>query len=393
MNRLISFLFVICLSRIVAGAAVGGIFKSGNFKFEIISDDETPAVAVNKTLVWSGKVEIPATVAYHNISYAVVKIGHNAFSRARAEDNQITEVVLPETIIEIGWNAFTHAERLQSINFPNGLQSIAENAFSNCISLESIYFPSSLLSIGERAFYKCSSLQCVILPESPVAVQTEAFLECSDVEILVIPAEISYMSTGCFDDCVSLKYVFALPESSDFANDGKVYTFNNIFDRAFLYFSEGSHGYQSSWEGFEYYFYINNPLIIFSRSDYEMESGENYQIEYFTTGYGNFPVTSMLWESDRPDIATVDENGLVTAIGSGIATITGTVSTENRVEGWSKFIVEVRNNSSLADLSVDKANMEYFTLQGLPAGGERSALAPGIYIRRQGKDVTKIIVK
>ena len=53
--------------------------------------------------------------------------------------------------------------------------------------------------------------------------------------------------------------------------------------------------------------------------------------------------------------------------------------------------VEISANSSAVDEieTADDAEVEYFNLQGIKVSGKEA----GIYIRRQGKTTTKVIVK
>lgn len=392
MIRFLCLVLFACATTVSLMAKVGDTFEVGNLQYEILSEEEPATVAVKKSLVFEGSLEVPAVISHNNTSYKVTRIGSQAFHIMLYWENEITDVTLPETIESIGFDAFADAPKLQEINLPSGLQVIEECAFAECRALKSIYLSPSIQSIGERAFFNCSSLQSVILPDGPVRIEMEAFSNCSDVKILVIPSKIEYMGEACFNYCSSLKNVYAFPESPNFAYNTVTFEFMNIARDASLYYPEDAFTY-ISWQGFQNYYFINSPLVAFTRINYEMDCGQTYQIQSYITGYNGIPVTNVVWESNHPDIATVDENGLVTAISSGLATITCTVTDEDGSEGRATFTVGVRYSSSLDSIIPNTTATEYFTLQGLPAGSDRSALAPGIYIRRQGSEVTKIIVK
>lgn len=88
------------------------------------------------------------------------------------------------------------------------------------------------------------------------------------------------------------------------------------------------------------------------------------------------------------------QTGLVTATATGKTSIYSTVTDSNGETASVSCSLRVRESAGLESLTVDESvPAEYFTIQGLSEGNDRSALAPGIYIRRQGNDVTKIIVK
>ena len=79
----------------------------------------------------SGKLEIPA---YLN-GLPVGKIGHGAFANLG-----LTEVVIPEGVVEIG-----------------------SEAFSSCTSLATVTIPSSVTKIGDSAFEMCDALKTFIV--------------------------------------------------------------------------------------------------------------------------------------------------------------------------------------------------------------------------------------
>ena len=61
----------------------------------------------------------------------------------------ISGVILPDTIISIGDNAFMHCEELATINLPDGLTNIGSNVFGYCLKLEELHIPISVTLIGD----------------------------------------------------------------------------------------------------------------------------------------------------------------------------------------------------------------------------------------------------
>lgn len=70
----------------------------------------------------------------------------------------LTSVILPDSVVYIGYSAFAGCESLTNITIPDGLTDIGESAFSECISLTNIIIPDSVISIGYGAFYGCTNL-------------------------------------------------------------------------------------------------------------------------------------------------------------------------------------------------------------------------------------------
>ena len=82
------------------------------------------------------------------------------------EGKENTSYIIPNTVTEIGNNAFYRCSGLTSITIPNSVTSIGYEAFQSWSGLTSITIPNSVTSIGERAFIGCRGLTSVTLPNS-----------------------------------------------------------------------------------------------------------------------------------------------------------------------------------------------------------------------------------
>ena len=81
-----------------------------------------------------------------------VAIADGAFGNSYSMFN-VTSITIPNSVTEIGYQAFTGCSKLTSIEIPNSVTSIGESAFRGCKNLASIIIPNSVTSIGESAFY------------------------------------------------------------------------------------------------------------------------------------------------------------------------------------------------------------------------------------------------
>ena len=98
---------------------------------------------------------------------------------------EITSVVIPETVTELGEATFSGCRNLASVNIPSGVTILRTNVFNGC-HLSSIDFPDGLEEIGNSAFYESFSdwepgdnKPDVILPESVTFVGDAAFNSCA----------------------------------------------------------------------------------------------------------------------------------------------------------------------------------------------------------------------
>ena len=71
---------------------------------------------------------------------------------------EIKEVVIPNSIIVIGYSAFASCERLTEVIIPDSVTTIHDEAFEQCYGLTRVVIPSSVTSLGDRVFDDCTSL-------------------------------------------------------------------------------------------------------------------------------------------------------------------------------------------------------------------------------------------
>ena len=118
--------------------------------------EETPADAfeyriegtratITKFIGNQTEVIIPANLG----GMPVAVIAESAF--AFCED--MTSVIIPQSVTSIGREAFSGCSSLTAISIPDGVTSIEDGAFLECIGLESVVLPNKLKSIGGKRMY------------------------------------------------------------------------------------------------------------------------------------------------------------------------------------------------------------------------------------------------
>ena len=96
-------------------------------------------------------------------------------------DEEITDLVIPNTVSSIGNDAFSHCSYLTSVTIPNSLAGIGRDAFSGCSGLISIVIPNSVTSIGDYTFLNCSNLTSVTIGSGVKNIGVYAFAYCSEL--------------------------------------------------------------------------------------------------------------------------------------------------------------------------------------------------------------------
>lgn len=134
-----------------------------------------------------------------------------------------TEYTIPDSVTEIGKEAFFYCRGLKAVIIPDSVKKIGDSAFQECKSLNTVSIPDSVTSIGEYAFSGCAALTGITIPASVTALAT------------------------AFDDYTPLRSITVDPENPVYCSvDGVVFskdmtTINRICRLFVLHFPEKSH--------------------------------------------------------------------------------------------------------------------------------------------------------
>ena len=232
-QKLLALLLIALLmpTSMWAALAVGDYFNDGLLKFKVtsISPNEVSISGCTKVTDIEGVFTIPSSVKdTDGNSYSVKTIENYALSSIA----NMTGVVIPESITEIGKYAFyrctglttitisshvteigectfAYCSNVKSIELPEGVTTIGKWAFWNCTSLTSITIPSSVTSIGEKAFEDCSSLTDISFPRGVknLTLENGAFYKCTGLKNFTIPEGVKSIGSGAFASCTNLESV------------------------------------------------------------------------------------------------------------------------------------------------------------------------------------------
>lgn len=146
-------------------------------------------------------------------------IGYNAFSHQSLSGS----LIIPEGVKKIGEVAFAECENLLGIlSLPSTLVEIGCNAFWGCPFTCELSLPKNLKSIGDRAFYNCSGFYGnLILPEGLLKIEEEVFGKCSNLTgDLKIPQNVKEIKLQAFFDCSRLNGRLTLPDGLEYIGHG-----------------------------------------------------------------------------------------------------------------------------------------------------------------------------
>jgi hypothetical protein len=133
------------------------------------------------------KIIVKDLAAWCRVSIAdVIENAHHFY----LDDNtEITDLVIPDGVTNIGNNVFSGCSSLSSVIISNSVTNIGSGAFFNCSGLTSAIIGNNVTNIEGYSFYGCSGLTSIELPSSVKSIDGYAFNGCSSLVSVKIYAK------------------------------------------------------------------------------------------------------------------------------------------------------------------------------------------------------------
>jgi hypothetical protein len=172
--------------------------------FAYDATEDFTGVIIRKYTGNGGKVVVPAKIEglpvveiKEEVFAGIYTIADYNFGSANADE--ITELVIPDSVVTLGQGLCSHAKSLTKVTLPGGLKTIPVNAFDKCKNLTTVNLPASLESIGD-AFAGCGELANLTIPDSlgEVTVNNYAFGGCGKLPLAVRAKIKAWGYTGNF---------------------------------------------------------------------------------------------------------------------------------------------------------------------------------------------------
>lgn len=175
----------------------------------IDTEDNIHDLILNETITEIGdaacKARISLTKVY--LPHSIRRIGDEAFRGCSA----LSEIYIPEEALHIGDSCFRDCTGLRKLTIKGDIE-IGERAFENCGSLVDIELPNNLAEIYNGVFNSCKKLEKIDLPKNLIAIGDSAFSSCVSLTEVVIPDHVTRIDDLVFAGCTSLASVI-IPES------------------------------------------------------------------------------------------------------------------------------------------------------------------------------------
>ena len=374
---------------------VAGMFEGCTSLEKIVLPETVTAIRENafknctslKDITWSKAPEIIESNAFRNCS-------------------ALTEVAIPGTVKSIGDCAFLNCDALTTVTIPDSVTSIGEQVFYDCDALTTVKLGSGLTEIPASTFEHCDVLESLRIPRRVTTIGNNAFKDCVKLTSITIPRSVTKISSNAFSYPKILTiYGVAGTYAETFANENSIKFVDQqikataaSLDKTELTINKGAAAQLNLSVTPENF---TDPVTWKTTDDKVVTISDSGEVKAVGVGtatikvvvgdisasckvtvlqpvtginlnkssltmdaLGTFQMTASVypdsasdkritWSSSDPAIASVDENGLVTALKKGTATITAAAMDGSGVKSTCKVTV-----SNTAYVCTDPAQLE-----------------------------------
>ena len=324
--------------------------------------------------------------ALENVAIAdtVETIGAYAFYNC----DMLSKVVIPNSVTSLGNYIFANNEKLAEVKLGTGLTAIPQYAFYECPALKSISIPYRITTIGTKAFANCTGLAEITIPQSVTSISSDAFsypknmtiygVSSSKAETFANDKGINFVAKSISATNVSLNKTELTLKKGETATlvasitpenftdtiswrstDTKVATVTDAglvkgvaVGTAKIKVTVGSTSALCTVN-------VIQPVtsISLNRTSLTMDALDTYQLTA-TASPATAVNREITWSSSDSAIASVDENGLVTAHKKGTATIKATAKDGSNISNSCKVTVS-NNGYEVSKISEFECNHPY----------------------------------
>ena len=319
------------------------------------------------------------TLTTIKIPNSEMNLGSNVFYNC----DSLAAIIIPDSVTSIGSSIFYDCDALTDVTLGTGIISIPSSAFEHCDVLQSIVLPYRTATVGANAFKNCVALTEITIPRATTSIDATAFSYPSKMTVYGVAG--TYAET--FANEQGMKFVnkevnaekVALSQSelklnkgeqgklvmtvtpADFtdevmwkSSDSDVVTVDDSGQISAKSVGEVTVKVQVGSVSASCSVTVVQPVtsISLDKKSLEMDALDTYQLTARVSP-SDAADKSVRWSSSDEKIASVDENGLVTALKKGNATIT--VEAQDGSGVSSTCSVTVKNTAHVA---ADVSEME-----------------------------------
>lgn len=119
-------------------------------------------------------------------------------NKAYYDCDSLTKVTIPDGVELLGEDAFACCDKLSEVVVANSVTNIRKNCFEKCESLKQLSLSNSITAIPEGMCYSNASLESVIIPNGVTSIGKNAFSSCVKFTGVTIPRTVTSIADSAF---------------------------------------------------------------------------------------------------------------------------------------------------------------------------------------------------
>ena len=349
-------------------------------------------IPTNTKIIMEGTFQNCISLQEVNFPETVTIIRKNAFYNCDA----LTEITLPSYITTLEAYAFYGCDLLEKVSIPNSMTTMGNNVFDGCSELKNVILGNGLQSIPTNAFANCGKLEEMVIPYGVTKIDKSAFVNDPKLLTITLPRTVNTIDSTAFSyagkmtvygvagtyaeewaESVGAAFVNQEVAATEASLNKNELTINKgATEKLLLTIAPSNFTDEINWKsGNTNVVTVDNtgkitakavgtavvkvtvgnqsasckvtvvqPVtsLYLSKSSLPMEATDTYVLTVSVSPSDAFN-KAVKWESSDETIATVNQEGVVTALKKGKATIT--VSTLDGSNIKKTCTVEVKNNA------------------------------------------------
>ena len=161
-------------------------------------------ITSNEYIIKSGVLAI----ASYAFNWHYYQSGGGLFTNRYTHEKKITKLLIPDSAIAIGSEAFSDNTAIENIIASHKLEYIGQRAFSGCWRMKGFNLPSTVRYIETEAFDGCyNAFKELTIPASVRHIGSHAFRGCATLEKVVFAGLIDNIGSGIFESCDKLSAI------------------------------------------------------------------------------------------------------------------------------------------------------------------------------------------
>ncbi len=171
----------------------------------------------------------------------VVEDGRKIIKDQEFMGSDYEEIIIPDTVVQIGAQAFQNCKRLKKVTLSHNLKILEEAAFAGCSNLESVEIPESLTYLPRVCFAECTNLKSLKMHDKISYLDHYALYKCHALEDFLIPPNVTYLGIKALSQCNNIRSV-TIPASLEDIECGALSEMKNLEE---IHVEDGNSKYQS----------------------------------------------------------------------------------------------------------------------------------------------------